>query len=593
MKCLPVFLLVCVTLLVIGCVELSRRPFSSAADREFDQIANEFLAGYLAWRPQSGTSLGLHEFDGKVTDFSRASLDAELARLKRFERQLTALNMGALSPRAFYDCRILRAGIKNELFNFADMESYTRNPMIYAGVFDVNIYIKRNFAPLEQRVKSVAAILDQAPKVMAAARANLAESLPKPYVETAIEIANGAAEFLSKDLVAALTEVKNKFLMAAFEAANRRAIAELRGYVTYLKEQKLPKAHNHYALGPEKYQKMLRDGELIDLSPERILEIGLRELRREQENFAAAARKIDPTQKSIAVFKAIQKDHPTEESLIPDTKKNLEAIRRFLIDHRIVTLPSEVRVRVEETPPFARATSFASMDTPGPFETKATEAYYYVTPVEKEWTAKQKDEWLTAFNFYTTDVVSIHEAYPGHYTQFLGLNASRASRLEKILSSYAFVEGWAHYTEQMLLDEGFGAGNPANSSQDDQIQAAKYRLAQSDEALLRLCRLCVSIKTHCQGLSLEEATRFFEENCYYEPKPARQEALRGTFDPGYLYYTLGKLQILKLRQDYQKQEGAAYSLKKFHDEMLRHGMPPIRLLREIMLKDRAIWGEIF
>ena len=275
----------------------------------------------------------------------------------------------------------------------------------------------------------------------------------------------------------------------------------------------------------------------------------------------------------------------------PKGRHDLNSDVQCFIDRQIVTIPSEVRARVEETPQFDRATSFASMDTPGPFETKATEAYYYVTPVEKDWPPAQKEEWLTAFNYYTTDIVSVHEAYPGHYVQFLALNASSANELEKIFNSYAFVEGWAHYSEQMMLDEGFGAN--AFRSQADLTRAAKYRLAQSDEALLRLCRLCVSIKTHCEGLSVDDATRFFQQNCYYEHKPARQEAIRGTFDPGYLYYTLGKLQILKLRQDYQRQQGAGYNLQQFHDELLRHGAPPVRLLREVMLKRRSSWDEIF
>ncbi len=188
-------------------------------------------------------------------------------------------------------------------------------------------------------------------------------------------------------------------------------------------------------------------------------------------------------------------------------------------------------------------------------------------------------------------MVTIHEAYPGHYVQFLALNASPANKLEKIFTSYAFVEGWAHYCEQMMVDEGFGANG--FHTQADLVRAAKYRLAQSDEALLRLCRLCVSIKIHCQAMTVDEATRFFERNCYYEHKPARQEAIRGTFDPGYLYYTLGKLQILKLRQDYQRQQGSAYSLQQFHDEMLRHGAPPLRLLREVMLTRRGAWEELF
>ena len=582
-------------LFLAGCASHPRSETSSVqdSDSDFPRLSEEFLAGYLDWRPQVGTSLGLHEFDGKVTDLNSASWTAELARLKRFDSRLAKFSSSSLSPGASYDYRILQAAIKRELFRFEDMQSYTQNPMTYLAWSDVNIYIKRNFAPLETRVNSIIAIENEAPKIFSAARANLAESLPKPFLETAIEMANGAIEFLSKDLVEAVKKVKDETLMASFRTANAGAISELRNYVSYLKQEKLPKAHTHYALGRAKYQRMLREGELIDLSPERILDIGLKELQREQAAFAAAAKLIDPNRKAIEVFKEIQKEHPQAENLISDAKKNLEAIRKFVVDRRIVTIPSQVRVQVEETPQFARATSFASMDTPGPFETKATEAYYYVTPVENDWTPKQKEEWLTAFNYYTTDIVSIHEAYPGHYAQFLCLNASPATKLEKILDSYPFVEGWAHYTEQMMLDQGFGASTAESPTHADLIKAAKYRLAQSDEALLRLCRLCVSIKTHCEGMLIEEATRFFEDNCYYEHKPAYQEALRGTFDPGYLYYTLGKLQILKLRRDYQEQEGAAFSLQKFHDEMLRHGMPPIRLLREIMLKDKRSWDEIF
>src|SRR2546429_5748449 len=582
-------LLALLILLAGGLVQMRVRSAgspSTAAETEFNKLREEFIAGYLAWRPQTGTTLGLHEYDGKLTEYSRPSLDAELARLKRFDEQLATLDEKSLSPQAHYDFRILRAAIKNEIFQFEDVEGHVKNPMTYAGVLEVNIYIKRNFAPIEARARSIIAIEEQAPKVIAAAKANLEASLAKPFIETAIEVADGSADFLSKDLVEALKEVKNEQLLTEFNAANQRAIGQLRSYVTWLKGEKLPKAHTYYALGREKFQKMLRYGELIDLAPERILEIGMRELRREQQVFADTAKKIDPGKKPIEVFKEIQKDHPSEESLIPDTKKDLEAIRRFVVDRRIVAVPSEVRARVEETPQYLRATSFASMDTPGPFEAKATEAYYYVTPVEKDWPPRQKEEWLTAFNYYTTAIVTIHEAYPGHYVQFLCLNASPATKLEKIFGSYAFIEGWAHYCEQMMVDEGFGTGK------GDALQAAKYRLAQSDEALLRLCPPCVSIKTHCEGMSLDDATKFFEENCYYEHKPAYQEALRGTFDPQYLYYTVGKLEILKLRRDYQQQEGASFSLKKFHDEMLRHGAPPIRLLRELMLKNRAAWNEI-
>ena len=576
-----------------GCSQPSPAPHSTAspADVAFARLADEYIAGYLAWRPQTGTALGLHQYDGKVTDYSQPSLDAELSRLKAFDQRLGALDTNRLSRQAFYDYRILSSSIQREIFGFDQLQAYSLNPMTYAGALDVSIYIKRDFAPLEDRVRSVIAILNQAPRITAAARANLAESLPRPQVETAIEEANGAADFLAKDLVTALKPVGNVSLMAEFNAANHQAISEMRGYASYLHDQKLPKANDRYALGREKYQKLLEYGEMVTLPPEQLLEIGLGELQGKQQLFAETARQIDPTRKPIEVFQVIQKDHPTERSLIPDTSKDLDIIRQFVISHHIVTLPSKVRATVAETPQFLRATSFASMDTPGPFEAKATEAYYYVTPVEPGWSPQQKEEWLTAFNYYTTDIVSIHEAYPGHYVQFLCLKASPATRLEKIFGSYAFIEGWAHYAERMMMDEGFGASTSPTPTPEETIRTAKYRLAQADEALLRICRLCVSIKMHCQGMSVEEATRFFQDNCYYEQKTARQEAIRGAYDPEYLYYTLGKLEILKLREDYRKQEGVKLSLQKFHDEVLRHGAPPIRLLREVMLKDQGIWNQ--
>lgn len=588
-------LLLSLVVLLAGCSEsaLSASTNEVSADARFARLANEFIDGYLAWRPATGTGLGLHQYGGKVTDFSRASLDRELARLRRFDHELAGFPTSSLTPQPLHDYRVLHAAIANELFSFEDMNAYRRNPMTYAGALDVNIYIKRNFAPMEDRVRSIISIEQAAPEIMAAARENLEDSLPRPYVETAIDIANGSADFLGRELVEALAVVTNKALMTEFTAANKTAIAALREYATWLKQEKLPRANNHFALGREKYQKMIRDGELIPNSPESILEIGLKELHREQAVFAGAAHAIDPDRKPVDVFKEIQNEHPTADSLIPDTRKDLEAIRQFVVDRQIVTVPSDGRVKVEETPQYLRATSFASMDSPGPFETRATEAYYYVTPVEKNWSPKQKEEWLTAFNYYTTDVVSIHEAYPGHFIQFMCEQASSATRLEKIFGSYAFIEGWAHYCEQMMIDEGFGAGQTNAAAPADRVKAAKYRLAQSDEALMRICRLCVSIKMHCEGMSVEEATRFFEENCYYEHKPAHEEAMRGTYDPGYLYYTLGKLQLLKLRSDYQRQEGANFSLEKFHDEVLRHGCPPVHLLREIMLKNPNQWDQLF
>ena len=581
MKKLSNVALILLALMSVTCMKND----SSASDAAFQLVSEDFLNGYLAWRPQSAVYLGLHEYDGKAPDWSKNSIDRELRRLRSFAEKLNTLDTLSMSPRVFYDFRILRSGLMGELFSIEEMGSYTKNPMVYAGALDVNIYIKRDFAPFEERVKSLIAIERSAPVLFAAAAANLEDSLAKPYVETAIQIANGSADFLAGDVAAALKDLKNDSLKAAFSEANTRAIRELRSFATYLEKAKLPKAHNHFAIGTEKYKRMLLSGELISMSPKEILEIGMKQLRKEQDTFNAAAGIIDPKKSPVDVFHETQKDHPTAPNLIPDVRKHTEMIRQYVIDHRIVAMPSNVRVKVEETPQYARSTSTASMDTPGPFEKKATEAYYYVTPVDPKWTAKQKEDWLSMFDYYTTDNVTVHEAYPGHYTQFLHLNASSATKIEKIFGSYAFIEGWAHYTEQMMLDEGFG-------NTGDPVKAAKYRMAQSGDALLRLCRLCVSIKMHCEGMSVDEATKFFMDNWYQGEKPSRQEAIRGTFDPGYLYYTLGKLEILKLREDYRRQEGDRFSLEQFHNLMLDNGMPPVRLLRELLLKDHSQWDQI-
>jgi uncharacterized protein (DUF885 family) len=578
-----ILLLFILTFVFISCNKNEKT--STTNDTAFKKISEDYLKGYLDWRPQTGVYLGLHEYDGKITDYSKISIANEVARLKEYDKKLSEIDTIGLSSKSYYDWKRLSSSLKNELFSIQDLEIYTKNPMTYAGAIDVNIYIKRDFAPIEQQIKSIIAIENEAPKLYEAAKSNLQDSLALPHIQLAIEIAKGSASFLGKDLLIALKDVKNDSLMKAFNTANKKAIDAINGYATFLEKEKLAKANNKYAIGKEKYQKMLLYGENITMSPDAILAIGIKELKKEQASFNAAAKIINPSKKPIDVYNDMQKEHPTAQSLIPDAKKNLEAIRQFMIDHKIITIPSEVRVKVEETPAFARATSTASMDTPGPFETKATQAYYYITPVDPKWTPKQQEDWLAQFNFYTTDVTSIHEAYPGHYTQFLHLNASDASKIQKIFGSYAFVEGWAHYTEKMVLDAGYG-------NTGDPIKAAKYRLAQSGDALLRICRLCVSINTHCHGMNVEEATKFFMNNWYQGDKPSRQEALRGTYDPGYLFYTLGKLQILKLQEDYKKQEGSSYNLQKFNDAMLDNGMPPIQIMREILLKDKKSWNKI-
>lgn len=582
------------TILAAGCSTIAEKDVVATAKRseDFDRFATGYIASHYAARPLEAVALGLHEHDGRFVVPDKAAFEAEIARLKHATLALDAVRPETLTAEQKRELVILQTATANVRWNIATVQTPWKNPMFYAGAMDVSVYLKRDFAPLRDRVRMITAILDRAPELFAAARANLDPILAKPLVETAIDIADGTASFIANDVSAEAAKAGDIAVAGAFTKSAARAVAELRAYATWLREQRLPDADGRFAIGRTGFGELLRT-ELIDLPPEAVLQIGMRELQAEQARFAAAAHEIDPSKPAGEVFKEIQRDHPTEQSLLPDTRRNLEAIRDFVVKRGLVTIPSEVRARVENTLPPFRSTTFASMDTPGPFERRATEAYYYVTPPESNWPQAQKDEWLTAYNYYTTDVVSIHEAYPGHYVQFLALNASSVGPVGKVFVSYAFAEGWAHYCEQLLIEAGFGLPeNPRLATPEEQVRGAKYRLAQSSEALLRLCRLCCAVKLHCQGMTVDDATRFFVENAHYEERPARSEAIRGTFDPGYCFYTLGKLQLLKLRADFAAQEGNAFDLKRFHDSVLSHGAPPIRLLREALLKNPATWGEV-
>lgn len=509
-------------LIFLSYIFISSVGFCTDRDSDFESLMNKFIDEYLKMNPQTAVYLGFHEYDGKVADYNIESVKAQLKWAEDYLKILSEIDPEGLNKQNRINYEILLSEIQKTVFSIKDRKSYLNNPMTYAGAIDVNIYISRDFAPFEDRVRSIIAIEKKSPEIFSDARKNLDEILPKPYVTTAISMAKGSADFLSKDLVEALKDLKNETLRNEFSAANNTAIKELNDFATYLEKEKLPEANDKFSIGRDLYIKMLGQ-EMILMKPEEILEYGKNKLKLEQQLFEETAKIIDPSKKAIDVFKDIQKDHPTAVSLIPDTEKNTEAIRQFLINKNIVTIPSEVRVIVKETPQYARATSFASMDTPGPFE-KSLQAYYYVTPVEDSWSELQKNEWLTAFNYYTTDVVTIHEAYPGHYVQFLHLNASPVSKLQKILGSYSFSEGWAHYSEEMMIEEGFG-------KDIDELTAAKYKLAQLDESLMRYCRLCVSIMMHTQGMTVEEGTQFFMDNCYYERQPSEAEAMRGTYDP--------------------------------------------------------------
>lgn len=544
-------------------------------DQKFEKVSSEFIENYLMGHPTVAVAQGYHQFDGKLPDFSKEGIDKEATHLNEFLAKFESLDTTKLSQNNLIDYYLLLSQVKNSLHKYNVLHIAER-PLTYLGVIDLTPYVKRNYASIDQRAKAVIHFEKQLPNFLVTAKQNMTSINYKEEVELSIDAFRSTAEYVEKDIPKAFEKVYQKNLKDSLAYSTKIASRALRGFADYLQKHTLPRAHGKYAIGRRNYIKMLQYNELLETTPEEILKIGLKKLKEEQQEFAKAAKVIDSTKTPQEVFKMIQKEHPKADSLVSFTKNKCEEIRQFLIDHRIITIPSEVRAKMVKTPAFMVGAT-AAMDTPGPFEkAEASEAYYYVTPPSDKWTSAQKEEWLTLFNKYSTEVISIHEAYPGHYVQFLHLNASSVSRARKLFGSYAFVEGWAHYTEQMMLEEGYG------KSEDPKVMA-KYKMAQLSESLLRLCRLVVSIKEHTAGWSVKEGTKFFIANCYYEEKPAYEEALRGTFDPGYLSYSLGKLQLLALREDVKKRQGKYFSLRKFHDQATDNGMLPVQLLRKIML----------
>lgn len=398
------------------------------------------------------------------------------------------------------------------------------------------------------------------------------ENPPKEFTDLAIRMARGSVSFFRNTVGAwgRAAAGTNPALLREFEQANRGAADAIGGAAEWLEKDLLPRSKGKYAIGPDLFRRKLLYEEMVDIPLDRLLEIGKANLQKDYDAFVATAKRIDPNKTPAAVMKSVSDEHPSEATLLRFAEETIEKTRRFLVEKEIVTIPSEVRPLIRETPPYARSGSFASMDTPGPFETKATEAFYYVTPTEKEWTAKQREEHLRLFNRATMDVITIHEAFPGHYLQFLYAKQF-PTKTRKLVISGTNAEGWAHYAEQMVLEQGFGNGDP------------KIGLAQLSEALLRDCRYVVGIQLHTAGMTVADGAKIFETQGFAEPQVAFEEARRGAYNPTYLYYTLGKLQIYKLREDYRRARGDAFRLREFHDRFVSQGGMPIPLLRRILL----------
>lgn len=553
-----------------------------------DALAERAIREHWDFLPTAGSRIGRHEYDGRLPDFSAGRVRRRIAELRQSLAQLSALPDEPDDDRMARLSRgLLEMFLSRELFNLEELRTLENNPQRQVGYLGVGGYVQRDYAPLPDRIRAATAALRQAPDFLATLDDLTEPELGEPVRDMAVEAYRGMASFYRTGLAAASAECAASApdVAAEFDAARETAALAVAGFAGRLQARS---ARPDFAIGSELYRRMLEVGEGVNVPLADVLSIGQanleQNLRRLDEAAARFLTRIGAPGRSVREAVAqVSANHPTAEALISETQAMLEDIRQALIDHDIIGLPSEERCRVTETPSYMRY-AFAAMDAPGGLEEVATEAFYYVTPVEPDWTPRQQEEWLTNFNYHTLKIISIHEVYPGHYVHNLHNRYGRTGQsqglplVNRVATSYAFTEGWAHYAEEMMLETDYGRDEPA------------LWLTQLLEALVRNCRYLCSLGMHTQGMTVDEATQFFQAHAYMEEHPARREAQRGTFDPGYLNYTLGKLMLLKLRQDWRRQEGPAYRLRRFHDAALSWGAPPVPLLRQAMLADGG--GEV-
>ncbi len=553
----------------------AKQQFLKISDEYFDQV-------YYPHQPTAGTTAGFHQYDTKLEDFSRKSIDAEIAALQEFEKRIAAVPSAPLDQITRADREIVLGQIHSRLLTLQTIRPWAKNADTYSstcanGAFTL---IERKFASPDDRLRSVIAREKQMPSLLAEARVNL-QNPPRIFTQIAIEQLPGITRFFEHDVPLAFADAHDAVLKQEFAQSNAAVIAALNEYLGWLKTDLLPQSNGDFRIGAETFSKKLLYDEMVDVPLDKLLEIGWADMRRNQQQFIQISKELEPAKDNRAVLEQLGHNHPAPDTLLNAFRATFDSLLGFIRTHHIVTITSDVRPIVEETPPFMRATTFASMDSPGPFETHATDSFFNVTLPGPSMTPAQVESFMHSFNVGTVISTSVHEAYPGHYTQYLW--SSRApSRVRKILSSTTNVEGWAHYTEQMMLDEGYG--QPGAGAKDER-ESKFLRLGQLQDALLRNARFIVGIQMHTGNMNFDQAVEFFQKEGYQSKETAIVESKRGAGDPTYLYYTLGKIEIMKLRADLMKKQGSAFSLEQFHDTFLEQGAPPIKIVRETMLQD--------
>jgi len=541
------------------------------ASEPLSHFVDDFLGYLYETHPTHANFDGVHTHDDLLEDLSRSGIERDTHALAGYLRRLQDIQPEGLTEVERLERRMLTSHIESRMFELEEVRTWEKNPQYYSDILGSSLAGQALFAhaPADERARRVLSKLRQTPRLIQAARDNIVDP-PGIFVKVGIETMRGALKFIDDDLPKAFASVDDLHLLGDLADAQAEASQAVGAFVQYLETDVAPRARASFRLGREKFEKKLRLDEGITLSIERLLAIATRELKATQEAFKSVAGRLnggDP----LAAWARTKNDHPKVGELVSVGRRQVDELVTFLERQRIVSMPDGERITVAPTPDFYRW-SFASMWTPGPFETKPTRAYYYLTDAEPQWPAERQNEYLRDFNHPTLWSISIHEVYPGHFLHYQHLRKVESkARKSTLFAPASFIEGWAHYCEEMMMEAGFGRDEPG------------IKLGQLAESLVRLARFVTCIRLHADDWSVEQGVRFFRDEAYMEEGSARREAERGTFDPTYLVYSVGKLGLMKLRNDYKQQQGKAYSLKTFHDTLLGQGTAPLWLHRALML----------
>lgn len=545
---------------------------------QFKKLADTYIDTlYLPANPSKATVLGVHDYDAILEDVSFTGINQRISALQQFAKRVEAINPAQLDEQTQGDRELVLSNIRSQLLTLQKIRPWEKNPDFYSSAITraAFVIVERNFAPADERLKSLIAREKLMPAALSEARKNL-KNPPKIYTDIAIEQIPGQISFFEKDVPAAFASVTDPVLKQQFTETNAAVVNALKDYQRWLTAHLLPRSKGDFRIGAENYRKKLQYDEMVDIPLSRLLVIGWSDLKKNQRAYKRLVWELsrqDGASRSLDLAKLA--GHPAPDELLSTFSSSFDSLIGFINDKKIITIPSDVRPTMEETPPFIRAITFASMDTPGPFETKAQEAYLNVTLPDPSWSKARVNNYLIAFNYPAIRDIAIHETYPGHYVQFLWVR-QQPNRVRKILGARSNSEGWAHYCEQMMLEEGYAQSG-------DSRQAKLMRLGQLQNALLRNARFIVGIKMHAGKMTFDQAVDFFVKQGYQSKSTGLIETKRGTSDPTYLYYTLGKLQILKLRADLKAIEKKEFNLQQFHDAFMQQGFPPIKIVRKAML----------